>query len=85
MDSSVPPIGLSQLICFIFCVKLHLNVLLGVKSGRRISGRRTRAYGDLEGDGSTGGACGYGTLVDVKPLKARVGAVGSLLFKGAKE
>ncbi|KAG4981241.1 hypothetical protein AAZX31_12G192500 [Glycine max] len=38
-------------------------------------------YGDPEGDGSTGGACGYGTLVDVKPLKARVGAVGSVLFK----
>jgi len=30
---------------------------------------------------NSGGACGYGTLVDVKPLKARVGAVGSVLFK----
>jgi len=29
----------------------------------------------------SGGACGYGTLVDVKPLKARVGAVGSMLFQ----
>ncbi|KAK7335493.1 hypothetical protein VNO80_27371 [Phaseolus coccineus] len=38
-------------------------------------------YGEPEGDGSTGGACGYGTLVDVKPLKARVGAVGSMLFQ----
>ncbi|KEH16660.1 expansin-like protein B1 [Medicago truncatula] len=37
-------------------------------------------YGDPEGDGSTGGACGYGTLVDVKPLRARVGAVGPVLF-----
>ncbi|XP_058734822.1 expansin-B3-like [Vicia villosa] len=37
-------------------------------------------YGDPNGDGSTGGACGYGTLVDVKPLRARVGAVGSVLF-----
>lgn len=27
-----------------------------------------------------GGACGYGTLVDVKPLRARVGAVGPVLF-----
>nr|AFK41235.1 unknown [Medicago truncatula] len=37
-------------------------------------------YGDPEGDGSIGGACGYGTLVDVKPLRARVGAVGPVLF-----
>ncbi|CAL5211937.1 unnamed protein product [Lathyrus oleraceus] len=37
-------------------------------------------YGDSNGDGSAGGACGYGTLVDVKPLRARVGAVGSVLF-----
>jgi len=27
-----------------------------------------------------GGACGYGTMVDVKPFRARVGAVGPLLF-----
>lgn len=28
-----------------------------------------------------GGACGYGTLVDVKPFRARVGAVSPILFK----
>ncbi|XP_078427435.1 expansin-B16-like [Wolffia australiana] len=38
-------------------------------------------YGSAEGDGSDGGACGYGTLVDVRPLKARVGAVSPILFK----
>ncbi|KAE8075912.1 hypothetical protein FH972_014593 [Carpinus fangiana] len=38
-------------------------------------------YGSPEGDGSDGGACGYGTLVDVKPLKARVSAVSPVLFK----
>ncbi|KAE9616866.1 hypothetical protein Lal_00034311 [Lupinus albus] len=37
-------------------------------------------YGDPEGDGSTGGACGYGSMVDVKPFRARVGAVGPVLF-----
>ncbi|MBA0586409.1 expansin-B3 [Gossypium raimondii] len=38
-------------------------------------------YGSPEGDGSDGGACGYGSLVDVKPFRARVGAVSSMLFK----
>ncbi|XP_030932604.1 expansin-B3-like [Quercus lobata] len=41
-------------------------------------------YGDPEGDGSTGGACGYGSLVDVKPLRARVGAVNPILFKNGE-
>ncbi|CAM8985444.1 unnamed protein product [Rhodiola kirilowii] len=31
-----------------------------------------------------GGACGYGSLVDVKPLKARVGAVSPILFKNGE-
>ncbi|CAH9071477.1 unnamed protein product [Cuscuta epithymum] len=38
-------------------------------------------YGSAEGDGSDGGACGYGTMVDVQPLRARVGAVSPSLFK----
>ncbi|XP_066345555.1 expansin-B17-like isoform X2 [Miscanthus floridulus] len=38
-------------------------------------------YGEAEGDGSDGGACGYGTLVDVVPMKARVGSVSPVLFK----
>ncbi|XP_062226245.1 expansin-B17 [Phragmites australis] len=38
-------------------------------------------YGNAEGDGSDGGACGYGTLVDVVPMKARVGSVSPVLFK----
>jgi hypothetical protein len=29
----------------------------------------------------SGGACGYGTLVDVVPMKARVGSVSPVLFK----
>ncbi|KAI9093331.1 hypothetical protein K1719_027345 [Acacia pycnantha] len=41
-------------------------------------------YGDPEGDGSTGGACGYGSLVDVRPFRARVGAVGPVLFKNGE-
>ncbi|GJN02257.1 hypothetical protein PR202_ga19589 [Eleusine coracana subsp. coracana] len=38
-------------------------------------------YGEADGDGSDGGACGYGTLVDVVPMKARVGSVSPVLFK----
>ncbi|GAA0186854.1 hypothetical protein Leryth_019846 [Lithospermum erythrorhizon] len=41
-------------------------------------------YGSPDGDGSSGGACGYGTMVDVKPYKARVGAVSPILFKGGE-
>lgn len=41
-------------------------------------------YGSPDGDGSSGGACGYGPLVDVKPLKARVGAVNPILFKNGE-
>lgn len=31
-----------------------------------------------------GGACGYGSMVDVKPFRARVGAVSSILFKNGE-
>ncbi|VVA98642.1 unnamed protein product [Arabis nemorensis] len=41
-------------------------------------------YGSVNGDGSDGGACGYGTLVDVKPFHARVGAVNPILFKNGE-
>ncbi|XP_074580882.1 expansin-B16-like [Curcuma longa] len=41
-------------------------------------------YGSPDGDGSDGGACGYGTLVDVRPMRARVGAVSPVLFKGGE-
>lgn len=41
-------------------------------------------YGDPNGDGSDGGACGYGSMVDVKPFRARVGAVSSILFKNGE-
>ncbi|KAL4573101.1 hypothetical protein LXL04_019895 [Taraxacum kok-saghyz] len=41
-------------------------------------------YGSPEGDGSDGGACGYGSLVDVKPFRARVGAVSPILFKAGE-
>ncbi|CAD5174802.1 expansin-B16-like [Musa acuminata AAA Group] len=41
-------------------------------------------YGSPNGDGSDGGACGYGSLVDVRPLRARVGAVSPVLFKGGE-
>ncbi|KAH9608265.1 hypothetical protein KSS87_000536 [Heliosperma pusillum] len=41
-------------------------------------------YGEPNGDGSSGGACGYGSLVDVKPFKGRVGAVNPILFKSGE-
>ncbi|KAM0960460.1 hypothetical protein ACFX2I_025400 [Malus domestica] len=41
-------------------------------------------YGNPEGDGSDGGACGYGSMVDVKPFRARVGAVSPVLFKSGE-
>lgn len=41
-------------------------------------------YGSPDGDGSDGGACGYGSLVDVKPFRARVGAVSPVLFKAGE-
>uniref|UniRef100_A0A803Q6L4 Expansin-like EG45 domain-containing protein n=1 Tax=Cannabis sativa TaxID=3483 RepID=A0A803Q6L4_CANSA len=41
-------------------------------------------YGSPEGDGSDGGACGYGSMVDVKPFRARVGAVSPVLFKNGE-
>lgn len=31
-----------------------------------------------------GGACGYGSLVDVRPLRARVGAVSPVLFQNGE-
>ncbi|KAF6141414.1 hypothetical protein GIB67_021230 [Kingdonia uniflora] len=41
-------------------------------------------YGSAEGDGSDGGACGYGPLVSIKPLKSRVTAVSPILFKNGE-
>ncbi|KAG7983602.1 hypothetical protein I3843_04G114900 [Carya illinoinensis] len=38
-------------------------------------------YGSPEGDGSNGGACGYGTLVNMKPMRARVTAVSPALYR----
>ncbi|KAK1289496.1 Expansin-B16 [Acorus calamus] len=41
-------------------------------------------YGSPEGDGSDGGACGYGSMVDVRPYKAHDGAVSPVLFKNGE-
>ncbi|XP_020229490.1 expansin-B3 [Cajanus cajan] len=41
-------------------------------------------YGEPEGDGSNGGACGYGKLVNSKPMKGRVSAGAPVLFQKGK-
>ncbi|XP_077241745.1 expansin B3 [Tasmannia lanceolata] len=41
-------------------------------------------YGSPDGNGSNGGACGYGSLVDIRPFRARVGSVNPILFKGGQ-
>ncbi|KAL2331714.1 hypothetical protein Fmac_019295 [Flemingia macrophylla] len=41
-------------------------------------------YGEPEGDGSNGGACGYSKLVNEKPLKGRVSAGAPVLFQKGK-
>ncbi|CAA0808824.1 Expansin-B3 [Striga hermonthica] len=38
-------------------------------------------YGDVGGDGSDGGACGYGPLVHVRPYHGRVSAGNAALFQ----
>ncbi|XP_050206735.1 expansin-B3-like [Mercurialis annua] len=76
---------------YIFVLFQCLVVVFGqqVPHPNRVSDKKWQPatatwYGEPEGDGSTGGACGYGTLVDVKPLKARVGAVNPILFKNGE-
>ncbi|XP_057872693.1 expansin-B3 [Cryptomeria japonica] len=41
-------------------------------------------YGSPDGDGSEGGACGYGSLVKATPFASRVTAVSPDLFKGGE-
>ncbi|KAE9599859.1 hypothetical protein Lal_00046348 [Lupinus albus] len=41
-------------------------------------------YGEPEGSGSTGGACGYGPMVNEKPFMYRVSAAGPKLYKKGK-
>ncbi|CAN8257509.1 unnamed protein product [Cochlearia groenlandica] len=78
-----------QLLPLHCCVVVLVVVLgRGVGSAASVSPHWLPAtatwYGSPEGDGSSGGACGYGSLVDVRPLKARVGAVSPLLFKSGE-
>ncbi|GLT47940.1 hypothetical protein SLA2020_215930 [Shorea laevis] len=83
------PRGFSGFLGFLLCLVL-LGSCTSVALGKRnVSDPHWHPatatwYGSPDGDGSDGGACGYGTLVDVKPLKARVGSVSPVLFKNGE-
>lgn len=74
---------------FTFCCLLLALLALDAADSFQISDPQWHPatatwYGSADGDGSDGGACGYGSLVDVIPYKARVGAVSPVLFKGGE-
>ncbi|KAK8944255.1 Expansin-B16 [Platanthera zijinensis] len=70
-------------VSYFFILRLAAGELLGAKDAHWQPATATW-YGSPDGDGSDGGACGYGSLVDVRPLRARVGAVSPVLFKNGQ-
>ncbi|KAJ6349002.1 hypothetical protein OIU77_006564 [Salix suchowensis] len=67
---------------FFFILDLFFSVFMVVKLGDLTHfSPRPLAWYKLMGKE---GACGYGSLVDVKPLRARVGAVSPVLFKNGE-
>ncbi|XP_074305144.1 expansin-B3-like [Silene latifolia] len=91
--TSLPPVWLFGKNMGLYLLGALLVFGVGVVSAQPLVHRASKGrwksafatwYGDPNGDGSSGGACGYGSLVDVKPFKARVGAVSPILFKSGE-
>ncbi|KAH9792591.1 expansin-B3 [Citrus sinensis] len=81
-----PEYSVSQVLTFFLLLAFKCSVVAPTQLNHQLSEPHwlpatATWYGSPEGDGSDGGACGYGSLVDVKPLRARVGAVSPVLFK----
>ncbi|GMH07226.1 hypothetical protein Nepgr_009066 [Nepenthes gracilis] len=75
--------SLVALLCFLGCLAVSAEPLRHIADTHWYPATATW-YGEPDGDGSDGGACGYGSLVDVKPLRTRVGAVSPILFKNGE-
>ncbi|KAK9222216.1 hypothetical protein WN944_010648 [Citrus x changshan-huyou] len=81
-----PEYSVSQVLTFFLLLAFKCSVVAPTQLNHQLSEPHwlpatATWYGSPDGDGSDGGACGYGSLVDVKPLRARVGAVSPVLFK----
>ncbi|KAH9744143.1 expansin-B3 [Citrus sinensis] len=81
-----PEYSVSQVLTFCLLLAFKCSVVAPTQLNHQLSEPHwlpatATWYGSPDGDGSDGGACGYGSLVDVKPLRARVGAVSPVLFK----
>ncbi|KAK1393307.1 putative expansin/Lol pI [Heracleum sosnowskyi] len=77
-------LSLPQLLCFqLLLLALYSFTISATSIDRLWRPAVASWYGSPEGDGSTGGACGYGPMVETEPLmKGRVGAASPILFKG---
>ncbi|GLJ09543.1 hypothetical protein SUGI_0111510 [Cryptomeria japonica] len=67
-----------------FEVGLSSNVRYNVEEEADWQEATATWYGSPNGDGSEGGACGYGSLVKTTPFGSRVSAGSPDLFKGGK-
>ncbi|TMW88235.1 hypothetical protein EJD97_018880 [Solanum chilense] len=81
MDFSIRLVSHVVLVILVFLIVIASGTTLRRGVNPHWHSASATWYGSPNGDGSDGGACGYGTMVDVKPFRARVGAVSSALFK----
>lgn len=69
----------TQIILYLYNLYFYFNDIIYVQ--RRFQNLKLKKNLTRPLNFGVGGACGYGTMVDVKPFRARVGAVSSALFK----